>query len=89
MTDSRQFAFLNREGPWQMGPSRARRALIAAAFFLLEMNDMSNRAVSFENTQIGAPPDGWTSTLTGSGDPKWTVETDPTAPSKSSVAPIP
>jgi len=68
-----------------MGPSRARRALIAAAFFLLEMNDMSNRAVSFENTQIGAPPDGWTSTLTGSGDPKWTVEADPTAPSKSTV----
>jgi 3-keto-disaccharide hydrolase len=68
-----------------MGPSRARRALVAAAFFLLEMNDMSNRAVSFENTQIGAPPDGWTSTLTGSGDPKWTVEADPTAPSKSTV----
>jgi hypothetical protein len=54
-------------------------------FFLLEMNDMSNHAVSFESNQIGAAPEGWTSTLTGSGDPKWTVESDPTAPSKSTV----
>jgi hypothetical protein len=51
----------------------------------MEMNDMSNHAVSFESNQIGAAPEGWTSTLTGTGDPKWTVESDPTAPSKSSV----
>ena len=51
------------EGPWQMRSSLA-RAVIAAAFFLLEMNDMSNHAISFEGNQIGAPPDGWTSTLT-------------------------
>ena len=63
----------------------ARRAFIAATFFLLEMNDMSNHAVSFESTRIGATPDGWTSTLTGSGEPKWTVESDQTAPSKSNV----
>lgn len=63
----------------------ARRAFIAATFFLLEMNDMSNHAISFENTQIGGPPDGWTATLTGSGNPKWTVESDQTAPSKSKV----
>jgi hypothetical protein len=49
------------------------------------MNDMSNHAVSFENANIGATPEGWTSTLTGSGDPKWTVESDPTAPSKLTV----
>ncbi len=46
---------------------------------------MSNHAISFEGNRIGAPPDGWTSTLTGSGYPKWTIETDPTAPSKSTV----
>lgn len=62
-----------------------RRAFIAATFFLLEMNDMSNHAISFESTRIGTTPDGWTSTLTGSGDPKWTVESDGTAPSKSNV----
>jgi hypothetical protein len=60
-------------------------AIIAAVFFLLEINDMSNYAVSFENAKIGATPEGWTSTLTGSGDPKWTVESDRTSPSKLTV----
>src|SRR5450432_3200121 len=64
---------------------RARWAIIAATFFLLELNDMSNHAISFESNQIGAAPDGWTATLTGSGDPKWTIESDETAPSKSKV----
>jgi hypothetical protein len=63
----------------------ARWATIAATFFLLEMNDMSNHAISFESNRIGAAPEGWTSTLTGSGDPKWTVESDRTAPSKLTV----
>jgi hypothetical protein len=63
----------------------ARWAVIAARLFLLEVNDMSNHAVSFENAQIGATPEGWTATLTGKGDPKWTVERDETAPSKQKV----
>jgi hypothetical protein len=46
---------------------------------------MSNHAISFESSQIGAAPEGWTATLTGSGDPKWTVESNETAPSKSKV----
>jgi hypothetical protein len=62
-----------------------RWAIIGATFFLLEMNDMSNHAISFESTQTGAAPEGWTATLTGSGDPKWTIESDETAPSKSNV----
>jgi hypothetical protein len=61
-----------------------RRAIIAAAFFLTEVN-MSNHAVSFESNQTGAAPKGWTATLTGTGEPKWTVESDETAPSKSKV----
>lgn len=64
---------------------RRRRAIIAATLFLMGVNDMSNRATSFEGTKIGAAPDDWTVTLTGSGDPKWTVESDETAPSKSKV----
>src|SRR5450631_1203761 len=68
-----------------MRRSYARWAIIAATFFLLEVNDMSNHAVSFEGIQTGVAPAGWTSTLTGSGDPKWTVESDETAPSKSKV----
>jgi hypothetical protein len=62
-----------------------RWAAAAATLFLLEVNDMSNHAISFESRQIGAAPEGWTATLTGSGDPKWTVESDETAPSKSKV----
>jgi hypothetical protein len=64
---------------------RIRCALFAAAFFLTEVNDMSNHAVSFESNQTGSTPAGWTATLTGSGNPKWTVESDETAPSKAKV----
>src|SRR3979411_1287867 len=46
---------------------------------------MSNHAISFESNQTGVAPEGWTATLTGSGDPKWTVESDATAPSKAKV----
>jgi hypothetical protein len=63
----------------------ARWAIIATAFFLLEVNDMSNHAISFDSTRIGDTPEGWTATLTGKGDPKWTVENDETAPSKLKV----
>jgi 3-keto-disaccharide hydrolase len=63
----------------------ARWTIITTALFLLEVNDISNHAVSFESTQIGTTPEGWTSTLTGSGNPKWTVESDRSAPSKLSV----
>jgi hypothetical protein len=41
---------------------------------------MSNHIVSYESTPIGATPEGWTATLTGKGDPKWTIESDETAP---------
>ncbi|WMT72322.1 hypothetical protein [Bradyrhizobium sp. Ash2021] len=51
----------------------ARWAVIAATIFLMEMNDMTNLAVSFENTSIGDTPEGWTSTLTGSGNSFSTV----------------
>jgi hypothetical protein len=68
-----------------MADPQRRRAIIAATLFLLGVTDMSNRAISFESTRIGVPPEGWTSTLTGSGDPKWTVESDETAPSQSKV----
>ena len=61
------------------------RAIMAAALFLIGVNDMSNHAIGFESARIGVAPEGWTATLTGSGDPKWTVESDETAPSKSKV----
>ena len=65
-------------------PQRS-RAAIATTLFFIGVSDMPNRAISFESTPTGAAPEDWTSTLTGSGDPKWTVESDQSAPSKSKV----
>jgi hypothetical protein len=41
--------------------------------------------VNFDTAKVGAPPPGWTATKTGSGESKWTVETEATAPSKPNV----
>jgi hypothetical protein len=68
-----------------MSHPQRRRTIIATTLFLIGVSAMSNHAISFESAQTGAAPEGWTSTLTGSGDPKWTVESDETAPSKSMV----
>ena len=42
-------------------------------------------SVTFDDTPIGSPPQGWTSTMTGSGSPRWTVDRDDTAPSRSNI----
>src|SRR5215213_5653201 len=49
------------------------------------MKVMADNLVSFETDAVGAGPKGWTATLTGKGEPKWTVEHDETAPSKLKV----
>jgi len=41
--------------------------------------------VNFDNYKVGAPPPGWTATRTGSGEARWTIEKDDTAPSKPNV----
>ena len=46
---------------------------------------MSTTTASFESDAIGGVPKGWTATKTGKGDPKWTVEQEATAPSKSKI----
>src|SRR5262249_38799001 len=46
---------------------------------------MAVSTTSFETDAIGSAPKGWTATKTGRGDPRWTVELDPTAPSKSKI----
>src|SRR6266849_2522631 len=43
------------------------------------------QAVNFDDLKTGAPPSGWTATKTGSGEPRWTIEQDETAPSKPNV----
>jgi len=52
-------------------------ALIAAS--------TSAETVNFDDAKPDAPPQGWTVTKTGKGEPKWTVEKDDTAPSKPNV----
>jgi hypothetical protein len=56
-------------------------ALIVCA---TEVSALADR-LSFVANAIGAAPAGWTVTMTGRGKPKWTVEEDATAPSKSKV----
>ena len=68
-----------------MSRPQRHRVIIAAMLFFIGVSAMLNHSIGFESTQTGAAPEGWTSTLTGSGDPKWTVEKDETAPSKSKL----
>ncbi len=43
------------------------------------------QTVNFDSFATGAPPPGWTATKTGTGNAKWTVEPDDSAPSKPNV----
>jgi hypothetical protein len=51
----------------------------------VEVSAMADNIANFETDAVGAPPKGWTATKTGTGDPKWTVEQDETAPSHSNI----
>jgi hypothetical protein len=51
----------------------------------MEMSAMADHTISFEKDAVGATPKGWRATSTGKGDPKWTIDQDHTAPSKSKV----
>jgi hypothetical protein len=53
-------------------------------------NARSERTVAlhranFEADAVGAAPAGWTAAMTGMGEPRWTVELDDSAPSRSKV----
>src|SRR6266513_6230678 len=41
--------------------------------------------VNFDTLKVAAPPIGWTATKTGTGEAKWTIEKDDTAPSPPNV----
>ena len=41
--------------------------------------------VNFDDLKTGAPPPGWTATKTGTGEAKWAVVADESAPSKPNV----
>jgi hypothetical protein len=58
---------------------------VATLLCLMEVAAMADNSVSFQADAVGATPKGWTATSTGKGNPKWTVEQDQTAPSKSTI----
>jgi hypothetical protein len=62
------------------------KRLLAAVTLLclIQVSAMPDTA-NFANDPVGGPPKGWTVTMTGNGNPRWTVEKDDTAPSKSNV----
>jgi 3-keto-disaccharide hydrolase len=62
-----------------------RALLLASALFLAVGEPAMADKLNFEADAIGSAPAGWTATKTGQGEPKWTVEADPTAPSHSKV----
>ena len=43
------------------------------------------QTVNFDDAAPGAAPTGWTATKTGTGEAKWTIERDDSAPSKPNV----
>ncbi len=53
--------------------------------FIMSALSLSAETVNFDADRAGESPRGWTLTKTGKGEPKWTVETDDTAPSKPNV----
>jgi hypothetical protein len=52
--------------------------LLCAALSLLPVSVMA--AITFDADTVGQAPAGWTCGATGRGTPRWTVETDPSAP---------
>jgi hypothetical protein len=69
-------------------PSRSSlRVWLAAASVLglLMGGNVVAETLNFDNAPAGTPPEGWTLTKTGKGEPKWTVEAEPSAPSKPNV----
>ena len=61
------------------------RIMTAILFHLAIGRVAMAETVNFDGEAIGSEPRGWMLTMTGTGHPKWTVEKDDTAPSKSYV----
>jgi hypothetical protein len=57
----------------------------ALVFCMMEASIVMADRASFGDDMVGASPQGWTATMTGQGNPKWTVEEDPRARSKTRV----
>lgn len=61
-----------------------KRLLVAVA--MVAASSLAHAATEdFDNWTIGTTPGGWQCGVSGRGDPKWSVESDETAPSKPNV----
>lgn len=62
------------------------RMVLLVAIAAIWMAESSCAETSnFDKDKTGAVPEGWVAGVTGKGEPKWTVEADDSAPSKSNV----
>ena len=61
-----------------------KRRLLCVALCGLTLHVMAETK-TFAADVVGQPPAGWTCGATGRGTPKWSIESDPTAPSKGKV----
>ena len=59
------------------------RVFVILGFIMSSM--ATAETIHFDSEKTGGLPPGWTAGVTGSGNPKWTVEADATAPSKPNV----
>jgi hypothetical protein len=60
-------------------------SILTTFLSLTAMNTSLATTLSFDQDTPGAAPAGWRTGVTGRGSPKWSVEADPTAPSKPHV----
>jgi hypothetical protein len=60
-------------------------SLFVAGLALAAVSRAAPETVTFDTAEPGKPPAGWTASQTGSGQAKWAVVADPTAPSKPNV----
>jgi hypothetical protein len=60
-------------------------AIVMGAAAAVFASAARGEVVNFDADKPGAPPAGWECGSTGGGSPRWTVEADPSAPSKSNV----
>src|SRR5436853_7861856 len=60
------------------------KAIVAASVIAVSLSAFAE-TITFDAEKIGQGPHGWLATMTGKGEPKWTVERDETAPSQPNV----
>jgi hypothetical protein len=58
---------------------------LLCASLLAAVPPVLGATITFDSDTVGQPPAGWTCGATGKGNPRWTVETDDSPPSRPNV----